>query len=216
VRTLTLGYVCVWALAALLAASLIVRNPRAFAFTGRAYVRFLLEPWKLTTFVLGAGFFILAAPYTGDPYWDHIDGTMMSLFTYLSAPWAVGAIYRARRGVARFGQVYVAAVAWLFSASWCYDGYLLLRDDEYPRTWLTNLFASSVLYLCAGLFWNVTYRPAVGVTFAFLHEQWLTPLKARGRALLAMAAAAILLPSIVVVAMWPFLREVYDRAWRAP
>jgi hypothetical protein len=204
VRTVALAYVCGWGLACVVAVLLVLRTPRAFAFTDRAYVRFLFEPWKIATFVLGAGFFILAAPYTGDPYWDHVDGTMMSVFTYLSAPWAVGAVYRTRRDSAPLRQLYVAAVAYLFSASWCYDGYLFLRDGEYPRTWLANLFASTVLYLCAGLFWNVTHRAGHGVTLAFRHPDWLSPAKVRGRALLAMIGAALLLAGIVVVAMWPY------------
>jgi hypothetical protein len=34
-------------------------------------------------------------------------------------------------------------------------GYLWMRDGHYPVTWWANLLASSVLYLCAGLFWNL-------------------------------------------------------------
>jgi hypothetical protein len=211
VPTALLVYTGMWSLACVVASLLVLQRPRTFTFADCAYVRFLLEPWKLTTFVLGAGFFILAAPYTGDAYWDHVDGAMMSVFTYLSAPWAVGTLYRARQGQA-LRELYVAATAWLFSASWCYDGYLLFRDHVYPRTWLTNLLASGTLYLCAGLFWNVTYRSEVGVTLAFARSDWLTRTQAQGRSLLAMVAAALLLSGIVVVAMWPYLQEVYERA----
>jgi hypothetical protein len=207
-----LPYVCGWGLSCALATGLVLRTPKAFVFTQRGYASFLLVPWRLTTFLVATAFFFLAAPYTGDPYWDHVVGGMMPLFTYLSAPWAVGALYRARRERAPLRQAYVALVAWLFSASWCYDGYLLARDREYPRTWLANLLASSMLYLFAGLFWNVTYRAEVGVTFAFTRPDWLAPTRVRGRALAWLVGAALLLAGIVVVAMWPFLVEVYDQA----
>ena len=77
--------------------------------------------------------------------------------------------------------------------------------------WLANLLASSVLYLCAGLFWNITHRDGHGVTFAFTRQDWFTPAKVPGRALLAMIGAALLIAGIVVVAMWPYLQEVHDR-----
>ncbi|MBC3918102.1 hypothetical protein H8L32_11490 [Undibacterium sp. CY18W] len=35
---------------------------------------------------------------------------------------------------------------WMFSASWCYDLYLLLRDGVYPLTWEANIYAPSVMY----------------------------------------------------------------------
>jgi hypothetical protein len=56
----------------------------------------------------------------------------------------------------------VALCLWLFSASWSYDLYLLLRDGSYPVTWLANLFASSLLYLSAGLFWNLHWTARTG------------------------------------------------------
>jgi hypothetical protein len=60
----------------------------------------------------------------------------------------------------------------MFSASWSYDLYLLLRDGDYPATWDVNIAASSVLYCAAGLLWNLEYRQGVGVTFAFMDEDW--------------------------------------------
>ena len=47
-----------------------------------------------------------------------------------------------------------------------------MRDGRYPETWFANLFASSVIYLCAGMFWNLEYRPRRGVIFSFMREGW--------------------------------------------
>jgi hypothetical protein len=69
-------------------------------------------------------------------------------------------------------HAYVAMCCWLFSASWCYDLYILFRDGQYPITWLPNIFAASVLYVAAGLMWNLEWFPNRGVVFAFMEEEW--------------------------------------------
>jgi hypothetical protein len=74
-----------------------------------------------------------------------------------------------------FFQAYVAACAWMFSASWSYDIYLVFRDGAYPITWFSNIFASSVLYLSAGLLWNLQWQSGRGVIFAFMAEGWPRP-----------------------------------------
>ncbi len=90
----------------------------------------------------------------------------------MTAPWAVGCLYLGLRGKRKFRQVLVAIGLWMFSASWCYDLYLLLRDGHYPITWDANIYASSVLYLSAGLLWNLEYKTGRGVTFSFLEENF--------------------------------------------
>ena len=60
----------------------------------------------------------------------------------------------------------------MFSASWSYDLYQLWRHGYYPITWFANLFASSLIYLCAGLFWNLEHVPGRGVIFSFMREGW--------------------------------------------
>ncbi len=61
----------------------------------------------------------------------------------------------------------------MFSVSWCYDLYIYLRDGHYPLTWFANIFASSVLYVSAGMFWSLDHRPDRGVTFSFMEPEWL-------------------------------------------
>jgi len=165
-------YIAAWSVACLLALVLLLRDPAAFAVCRRGYRHFLGEPWKLATFVAGAALITLVAPYTGDPTWDRVDGFFMSVFCFTTAPWVVATLYRIPRRQAAPKEAFVAACAWLFSASWSYDIYLVWRDGNYPNTWLPNLFASSVIYLAAGLFWNLEWQPGRGVIFSFMREGW--------------------------------------------
>jgi hypothetical protein len=165
--------------ACLVAAVLVLRAPRSFAFTGRAYFAFLALPWKLATAGIGLAFFVLVAPYTGDPTWDRVDAGFMSGLTFLTAPWSVGALYRVARRRLPLRQGLVAGCLWLLSASWSYDLYILLRDGHHPPTWAYNLIASSVLYGSAGLLWNLEWREGRGVVFGFMQDDWPRPVAGR-------------------------------------
>jgi hypothetical protein len=167
------AYITLWVAACAGAAALVARDPRGFSLLSPEYRRFLLVRWKVATFLAAAASLTWVAPYTGDPTWDYVDASFQSVLTFLGAPWAVGTLYRALRRDAGWKQVYVAACLWLFSASWSYDLYILLRDGRYPDTWFVNIIASSVLYIAAGLLWNLDWRPGRGVTFSFLEREWL-------------------------------------------
>lgn len=169
--TLTV-YVALWGAACLAALGLYLARRDRYAISQRRYWHFLSEPWKVATFIAGAATITLVAPYTGDPTWDYFDGFFMSVFCYTTAPWVVGILYRAAQRRARMDELYIAVCTWLFSASWSYDLYLLWRDGYYPITWFANLFASSLIYLCAGLFWNLEHLPGRGVIFSFMLEGW--------------------------------------------
>lgn len=56
----------------------------------------------------------------------------------------------------------------MFSASWSYDLYMYFKLGEYPITWLANIAASSVLYICAGLMWSLDNVPKRGIIFGFM------------------------------------------------
>jgi len=165
-------YIAGWSLACALAFVLFLRSPAAFAIGRRPYWHFLGEPWKLAAFVTGAALITLVAPYTGDPTWDHTDGLFMSVFCFTTAPWVVGTLFFTLRRRASWTEAYVALCAWLFAASWSYDIYLVWRDGDYPPTWFANLGASSVIYLAAGLFWNLEWQRGRGVIFSFMREGW--------------------------------------------
>lgn len=165
-------YIAGWATACLIALGLYLREAPSYAISHADYWRFLAQPWKLTTFVTASAGITLIAPYTGDPTWDYVDALFMAVLTFASAPWTVGTLYLAMRGEKPARQAYVVFCAWMFSASWSYDIYLVFRDGDYPSTWFPNIFASSVLYLSGGLMWNLEYYPGRGTIFAFMREGW--------------------------------------------
>jgi hypothetical protein len=165
-------YVGIWGTACTVALVMVLANPKAYSIATPAYLRFLGVPWKLVTFAISGIGMTVVAPYTVDPTWDYHDAAFMSVLTFLTAPWAAGTLYLALRGRSGLRPVYVAACLWMFSASWSYDLYILLRDGEYPNTWLPNIPASSVLYLSAGLLWNLDWRPGRGATFSFQEDGW--------------------------------------------
>ena len=97
----------------------------------------------------------------------------MSILTYVTAPWAIGVIYRCFTGKVGWVQLYVATCAALFSFSWSYDVYLLFRDGAYTDLWLANLKLSALVYIAAGLMWNLIWKEDRGVIFGFMADDWL-------------------------------------------
>lgn len=197
-------YIAAWAGACLLALALalLLRRPADFAITRRSYWHFLTEPWKGLAFLAGAALITLAAPYTGDPTWDWVDGLFMSVLCYATAPWVVATLFFAVRRQVRLGELYAAVCVWLFSASWSYDIYLVWRDGAYPSTWFANLFASSVIYLCAGMFWNLEWQAGRGVIFAFMREHWPSRPQHTPVWRFALYALVFALPAIAAVLMF--------------
>ncbi len=168
-------YISLWATALLITGMLCLRNRRSYALFQATYWRFLFRPWKAVTFLTAASGLTVIAPYTGDPTWDYFDALFMSVLAYATAPWSVGVIYKSVRRELPIQQAFVAICVWMFSASWSYDLYLVIRDGHYPITWLPNIFASSMLYISAGLFWNLDWKAGRGVIFAFMEKDWPVP-----------------------------------------
>ena len=165
-------YIATWATACVVAIILMVQNRSTIILFQKKYWDFLLIKWKLATFITALSAFVILAPYTGDPTWDYYDAAFMSILTFMTAPWSIGTLFRFIKRQEKLKIAYIAVCAWMFSASWSYDIYLVFRDGYYPITWLPNIFLSSVLYVSAGLFWNLKYKEGRGVIFGFMEENW--------------------------------------------
>ncbi len=168
-------YLTSYSLACVVAAFLMVRERDRLVLFQPRYRLFLLSRWKLGTFAFAALAMIIVAPYTGDPTWDYVDAAFMSVLTFLTAPWAVGTLYLAFRRQAKPVHVYIAVCVWMFSASWAYDVYILLKHGYYPPTWLPNIVLSSILYFVAGLMWSLQKKEGRGVVFGFMEPGWPNP-----------------------------------------
>ena len=196
-------YMILWGLACVVAILLMIRLRNKLELFHRAYWAGLFQGWKLATFLISAIGLIVIAPYTGDYTWDYVDATFMSLLTYATAPWVVGTCYLTLRGRRPYLHAYIAICVWMFSASWSYDLYLVLRDGEYPFTWLPNIFASSVLYLSAGLLWSLEDVEGRGVIFGFMQPAWpLVPNKGKFNRIILYALPFMILVTAMIV---PFL-----------
>lgn len=166
------AYIVCWVAACCLALSFFIKERRNIGLSRAAYWRFIFKPWRLITFTIACLGMIIIAPHTGDPTWDYFDAFFMSTLTYLTSPWSIGALYNSGKGKLKLSHAYVAICVWMFSASWSYDIYLVLRDGDYPITWFLNIFASSVLYVSAGLFWSLDFIQGKRVIFAFMEKNW--------------------------------------------
>lgn len=134
VTTAFVAYITSYATACIIAAVFMYRERKSLILFRASYWRFLLTSWKLTTFAIAALSMTIMAPYTGDPTWDYVDASFMSVLTFLTAPWAVGTFYLGILRKAKPLHVYIAACVWMFSVSWLYDVYILLKDGYYPLT----------------------------------------------------------------------------------
>ncbi len=197
-------YTAGWLLLCFAAVMLAVRHQAGFSLLQRNYWRMVLEPWKLATALVATTGFMVMAPYTGDPTWDYVDAFFMSALTYATAPWCVGVLYRALRRKEPLRVVYVACCCWFFSVSWSYDLYIWVRDGYYPLTWAPNIVASSFLYLMAGLFWSLEWRPGRGLQFGFVADDWPLPAPQRSWRIVWLAFPIVLL---VALLMGRFLME---------
>ncbi len=180
------------------AAVLIALRPQDFELFTHRYWRFLSRPWKLVTFAIATVVITAAAPYSGDPTWDRVDSVLISVAVFITAPWAVGAVYRAAT-VHKSGLRFFVAATVFFLPCWTYDAYILFRDGVYPPTWLSNLGLSGPICLLAGMFWNLDRHASESSMFTFRWAEW-PPEQSGGFRSVAAVGALIAIPVVIAVA----------------
>lgn len=188
------GYVLAWVAFCLVALVIGVGTVR---LRRADIVAFLRVRWKVALFAPAVVFVTFAGRFTDDETWDVVSGGGMSLLTVTTAWWSVGTAARVLRGQRPVRELVVAVAVALFSSSWFYDGYLLLRDGTYTHRWLGNLMLSPVIYACAGLVMNLELRggrPAL----AFTRGDWPRPAAESTKEAWLLALAAV--PFVAVAA----------------
>jgi glucose-6-phosphate-specific signal transduction histidine kinase len=125
----------------------------------------------------------------------------MSMLTYLTAPWSLGLIFQVLTGRRPWRYLLVAAALLLFSSSWFYDGYLFWRDGAFSTRWAGNLMLSPIIYVCAGLLWNLEPKSRFGFRFSFVRADWPSrPVDTRFTPLIAVSIPLMVIAAFVLVA----------------
>lgn len=200
-------YVAFWICFCLFAVAIVLRDRKTLRLEWADYLRFLMVPWKLVIFIPALLFVTFAGRFTDDETWDVVTGAGMSVLTFVTAPWALGLFYQVLTRKRSLRYLIVAIAACLFSSSWFYDGYLLMRDGSYTPRWLGNLLLSPIIYMAAGLLWNLEARVEGGFRFSFVRADWpKPPVDKSFRPLLIVCIPLILIAAFVLVAFvgWRF------------
>ncbi len=196
-----LWYVAGWIAFCLVAVGILVSDRVQVRGELQRYWAYLTMPWKLATFVPAFTFVTFAGRFTDDEIWDVITGGGMAVLTFLTAPWCLGMVYQVLAGRRPPRYLFVAAGQLLFSSSWFYDGYLLLRDGSYTTRWWSNLMLSPIIYVAAGFLWNLEARGRFGVRLGFVREDWPNrPSDGRFLPIVLVSIPLILLAAFVLVA----------------
>jgi hypothetical protein len=200
-------YVACWVGFCLLAAAILFRDRRLVRNEWKDYLRFLAVPWKVAIFLPALFFVTFAGRFTDDETWVLMTGFGMSALTFLTAPWAVGLCYQVFAGRRALRYLVVALALCFFSSSWFYDGYLLWRDGSYTPRWLGNLMISPIIYVAAGILWNLEAKVTGSFRLSFLRLDWPAPPVNRSFApLLLISIPLVLVAAVALVAFvrWRF------------
>lgn len=123
----------------------------------KSYFIELFRPWKLITFSMALGFYIWGAFFYRLPTWDVPVSIIMSLLTYIFAPWVVKTLlylYEDRPKQWK-SKLFVCLLVTYICASGSYELYhMTIGIGYHPPTYWQNLYYSTLLFLAAGLFWK--------------------------------------------------------------
>ena len=165
-------YFLAWVVSATVTFRFLFRHRQQLDLTPARYGKFLLQPWKVVTFLLAFAGVVYLSRYEDDPTWNYATIALKSVLIFATAPWSIATLYRATWNKVPNWFVLPALVVWMFAASWSYDLFLLIRHGFYPLTWAANILPSSFVYCAAGLYWNVDWNPQRGTHFAFSADDW--------------------------------------------
>jgi hypothetical protein len=120
------------------------------------YLHRLMRPWKIVTFLLGTAFFVWGAFFFDAPTWDVPNAILMSVVTFLLAPWSVDQMVLAGKGRGLQCLRLLAGLAGIYvCGSGSYEVYHLLRHGWHPRTYWENFFFSLPAATVAGILWRL-------------------------------------------------------------
>jgi hypothetical protein len=203
-------YLTCWISFCIIALCILCIERKRLARELRIYFGFLCMPWKLWIFAPAFLFVSFAGPYTNDETWDFVTGSGMSILTYITAPWSVGLIYQVAVGKRPLRYLVVAIALLLFSSSWFYDAYLVWRDQAYTHRWAGNLMLSPIIYVAAGLLWNLEAKPQMSFSdrfdwrFSFVRSDW--PIRPSNTQFMPLIKAMIPLIFIAMFVLIAFVR----------
>ena len=186
-------YMYLWIALCIVAIIVALRQRKNIELFQKEYWIFLTQPWKVILFIMAATCWIIAAPYSADPTWDYTDATFISLLTYITAPWCIGAIYKHYKSLS---IMYLALCIAMFSVCWSYELYILIRYGYYPETWLVNIPLSIPIYVLAGMTWNLCWDQEV--TFAYKKEKWFDNTNNFAKIFPALSAFSLIVTSVII------------------
>ena len=123
----------------------------------KRYAKELIRPWKLATFSLALAYYIWGAYYYQCPTWDVPVSLIMSLLTYIFAPWTVKSIYYLAKNRPRYWllRLIVCAAVIYACASGSYELYNWWNLGYHPPpTYWINLYYSTLMFFAAGMVWK--------------------------------------------------------------
>lgn len=123
----------------------------------KEYLLELLRPWKLVSLSIGMGYYIWGAIHYGCPTWDIPVSVIMSILTYIFAPWTVSSIYYllSNRPPKWFLGVSICMCVIYACASGSYELYNYWHLGYWPPpTYWVNLYYSSLMFFGAGMVWK--------------------------------------------------------------
>jgi len=126
-------------------------------FLLKKYINELFRPWKVITFSIALGYYIWGAYYYKCPTWDVPVSIIMSILTYVFAPWTVSSVYHliGKRPKHWIRGVTICMIVIYICASGSYELYNWWHLGYWPPpTYWVNLWYSSCAFFAAGMLWR--------------------------------------------------------------